>query len=515
MKVHKMAEKGSKYARKKARIAEAKKAQEQAVSAGNEKFLDVIYNDVDYVKVFQSLSLLDQIKAYRTLKRLMEGLNKTDLSESDKLLGKMAEYKLEKINAIAGLKLEEKRHYALSQDELHIIRMDCYGTVDARPNHQLSDFYKGILKRPLSKKTAVKDYNLDNAPAWKIFRQFDSFRNIEPDICRYMAKKRINPDIITVMGIKDFSDLIFNTFRTDKSQIKVSFCKEDPPRNAFVKAMANKYGSRIAEILRSENIDERYIHSLLSAMKNYGSSDTSHIIITETYFTPRVLTDLAKAKIPCDEYQIGDKIPQTLINTLMREDKGILLAARDENGNRLQPEKFPSFEVHHKTAVMESGRLAYIAMVNYRNNFVLTGSDLHRHVLHGFDILSSSGSKEAYHRRLEFIKPNITFMFGFTPDKQIECNWNQGRAYINKSETDIANIVSYDAVMSELLEKRKAYLSDSAVDAFDLDDVVKSIKRKHHKELKLKKHTVSKKDMNKVKIDNVMGKIITRSKKSR
>ena len=100
MKVHKMAEKGSKYARKKARIAEAKKAQEQAVSAGNEKFLDVIYNDVDYVKVFQSLSLLDQIKAYRTLKRLMEGLNKTDLSESDKLLGKMAEYKLGQIETI-------------------------------------------------------------------------------------------------------------------------------------------------------------------------------------------------------------------------------------------------------------------------------------------------------------------------------------------------------------------------------------------------------------------------------
>lgn len=510
-----MAEKGSKYARKKQRIKDKEEEKQRKEMAGGEKFLEVVYNDAEFLHIFHELSLPEQIKAYRTLKRLMEGLNAAHLSETDRSLGEMAEFKLEKINAVAGLKLEERRYYGLSKEELHLIRMDCYGTVDARPNHQLSDFYKGILKKPLSKKAAVKDYNLDNAPAWKIFRQFDSFRNIEPDICRYMAKKRINPDIITVMGIKDFSDLIFNTFRTDKSQIKVSFCKEDPPRNAFVKAMANKYGSRIAEILRSENIDERYIHSLLSAMKNYGSSDTSHIIITETYFTPRVLTDLAKAKIPCDEYQIGDKIPQTLINTLMREDKGILLAARDENGNRLQPEKFPSFEVHHKTAVMESGRLAYIAMVNYRNNFVLTGSDLHRHVLHGFDILSSSGRKEAYHRRLEFIKPNITFMFGFTPDKQIECNWNQGRAYINKSETDIANIVSYDAVMSELLENRQKYLSETEVESFDLDNVVKSIKNKRHKEIKLKKHNPTQTELKKLKKTELINKILNKKSKTR
>lgn len=514
MKVKQMAEKGSKYARKKARIA-AQQAEKQIEPASHEPFLDVIYNDTDYLDIFHKLSLPDQIKAYRTLKRLMEGLNKADLSEADKSLGQMAERKLEKINAVAGLKLEEKRHYALSPEELHLIRMDCYGAVDKRPSHQLSDFYKGILRRPLSKKAAIKDYNLDNAPAWKVFRQFGSFRKIEPDICRYMAKTRINPEILTVMGIKDFSDLIFNTFCTDKNQIKVSFSKVDPPRNAFVKAMANKYGSRMAEILRAENIDERYIRSLISAMKNYGAADASRIIITETNFTPRVLTDLAKAKIPCDDYHIGDKIPQPLINALMHEDKGILLAARDENGNLLQSENFPSFEVHHKTAVMESGRLAYIAMVNYRNNFVLTSSGLHRHVLHGFDILTSSGAKEAYHRRLEFTNPNITFMFGFTSDKQIECNWNHGRAYAHKSEEDIKNIVSYDKVMAELIENRRAYLNDSPVESFDLDDVVKSIKRKHHKDRKIKPHQINKADLKKSDMKNFVSKIISKSKKSR
>lgn len=508
-----MAAKGSKYARKKAKIA-AGKPGEQLAPSGEEEFLDVIYDDVGFLGVFHRLPFSEQIKAYRTLKRLMEALNNPDLSPADRALAKMAEYKLEKINAAAGLKLEEKRHHALSPDELHLIRMDCYGTVDIRPSHQLSDFYKKMSRHPLNKKMAAKDYNLDNAPAWKIYRQFGSFRKIEPDIRRYMAKKRLNPEIITLMGVRDFSDIIFKTFCTDKNQAKVAFAK-DNPRTSFVKSMANRHGDRIAEILRSENMDERYIQSLLSAMKNYGASDASRLIVTEIYFTPRVLADLAKNKIPCKGYKVGDKIPQELINTLMHEDKGLLLVARDENGDKLKTDAFPSFEVHHKTAVMESGRLAYIAMVNYPNNFLLTSSNIHRHVLHGYDILSTTGHKEAYHRRLELTNPNISFMFGFTHASQIECNWNQGRTYNHKKDTDIKYIVSYDNVMAELTENRKNYLCNTHVDEFNLDNVVKSIKRKHSKDMKLKKHAYSKSDLAKAKKDVILKKIITKNKNSR
>ena len=192
-----------------------------------------------------------------------------------------------------------------------------------------------------------------------------------------------------------------------------------------------------------------------------------------------------------------------------------MLAARDENGNPLVSEKFPDFEVHHKTAVMESGRLAYIAMVNYRNNFVLTTTDVHHHVLHGFDILSSSGRTETYHRRLEFKDSDITFMFGFTPDKQIAYNWSSSRDYARKVEEDIENIISYAAINAELAENRQKYLSETAVEAFDLDDVVKSIKSKHHKEIKLKKHNLSKTELKKLSKTEFLDKILNKKCKTR
>lgn len=515
MKVQKMAEKGSKYARKKQRIKDKEEEKQRKEMAGGEKFLEVVYNDAEFLHIFHELSLPEQIKAYRTLKRLMEGLNAAHLSETDRLLGEMAEFKLEKINAVAGLKLEERRYYGLSKDELHLIRMDCYGTVDARPNHQLSDFYKEFIRNTLKDKPSVADYDLNNSPAWKLYRQFDSFRKIEPNICEYMAQKGINPKAVEVMGVYDFSDVIFKTFRTDENQIKVSFKKGDSPRNAYVKALARKYGDRIAEILRTENYDERYIQSLLSAMKNYGVSDKSRIIITETNFTPRVLADLAAENISCGKYKVGDKIPQALVKRLMKADKGGLLTARDANGHKLVSENFPDFEVHHKTAVMESGRLAYIAMVNYRNNFVLTPTDVHRHVLHGFDILTSSGSKESYHRRLEFLDSDVTFMFGFTSDKQIAYNWSRSRDYVRKVEEDIENIVSYEAINSELAETRQKYLSETEVESFDLDDVVKSIKSKHHKEIKLKKNNLSKTELKKLSKTEFLDKILNKKCKTR
>lgn len=515
MKVQEMVEKGSKYARKKQRIKDKEEEKQRKEMAGGEKFLEVVYNDTEFLHIFHELSLPEQIKAYRTLKRLMEGLNAAHLSETDRSLGEMAEFKLEKINAVAGLKLEERRYYGLSKDELHLIRMDYYGTVDARPNHQLSDFYKDFIRNPLTDKPSAEDYDLSQSPAWKLYRQFDSFRKIEPDICNYMAQKGIDPKAVTVMGIHDFSDVIFKTFRTDENQIKVSFKKGDSPRNAYVKALARKHGDRIAEILRTENYDERYIQSLLSLMKNYGVSDKSRLIITETNFTPRVLTDLAQANISCAKYKIGDKIPQALVKRLMKADKGKLLAARDENGNPLVSEKFPDFEVHHKTAVMESGRLAYIAMVNYRNNFVLTPTDVHHHVLHGFDILSSSGRTETYHRRLEFKDSDITFMFGFTSDKQIAYNWSSSRDYARKVEEDIENIISYAAINTELAENRQKYLSETAVEAFDLDDVVKSIKSKHHKEIKLKKNNLSKTELKKLSKTEFLDKILNKKCKTR
>ena len=83
-------------------------------------------------------------------------------------------------------------------------------------------------------------------------------------------------------------------------------------------------------------------------------------------------------------------------------EKGELIVARDENGKKIYGSQFPSFEVHHKRAVSTSGDLTNTASINYRDNLCLVLSDIHTHVLHGFDFISDS-KRDSYSRRTEFI----------------------------------------------------------------------------------------------------------------
>lgn len=473
-----MASKGSKYARKHAKEVEIADEELPKMSDEDESFLGVIYDDITFLRTFQKLNLTDQIKAYRTLKRLAEPKDVKHLRASDKLLAKTSKYKLEQINLAAGLRLEEKQHYALSADELHVIRMDCYGAVDERPQHQLSSYYKYFLKNKPTKQQPFKAYNLDDAPAWQIFRQFRNFRKIEREIKQYMVKSHLHPQALKVMGVRDFSDVIFKAFSAKSKNGKSFFVKGDAPRNAFVKKMSHKFADKITKLLRGENLDERYIKSLLSAMQTFGTTDAEKIIVTENTFTPRVLKDLAKAKIDISGYKVGDEIPQALVKSLMSLDKGFILAARDNNGNTLKSTDFPSFEVHHKTAVLESGSLAFVAMVNYESNYVLVPSEIHHHVLHGFDRLSSAAHKEAYHRRLEFIDPDVTFMSGLSKEKQICFDWSNKPSYKEHFKEDSQYIVSYDDIMGRLSINRREYMDNNKSVEFDVDSVVQVIRHK-------------------------------------
>ncbi|MBQ7304215.1 MAG: hypothetical protein IJW75_04795, partial [Alphaproteobacteria bacterium] len=168
-----MAKKGSKYARKHLFDEPSKQRNEFE----GEAFYEVIYDDHLFLDVFSGLELLEQIKAYQVLKKLAETSVK-GVSRAEKKLILNSRDKLDAINKSAGLKTEEMLRYPLSADEHHIIRMDCYGMVDYRPNHQLSSFYKDILKHPLDERLSPNDYDLENAPMWKVFRQFKNFRKI-------------------------------------------------------------------------------------------------------------------------------------------------------------------------------------------------------------------------------------------------------------------------------------------------------------------------------------------------
>lgn len=466
-----MAAKGSKYARKhNVEIIEEPEKEEGA-------FLEVIYDDYDYLKTFNYLPLPEQIKAYQTLKKLAE----TNKPRNRELTYKSKE-KLNKINESAGMERREMLCYPLSPDEHHLIRMDCYGTIDSRPTHQLSKFYKEFLKKPMAGKLPVTYYNFDLSPSWQLFRQFENFRSIETDLKIFLSKNHIHPDVLKVMGVRDFSDLIFRAFQKNPTDMKVSFVEESE-RNLFVKQLATEHGDQITRILYRDGIDERYIASLINAMKLYGATDSEKITITELYFTPQVLTSLRKADIPVEDYDCGDKIPQDLINYLISHDKGLLLAARDDNGDILEANQFPSFEVHHKVAVSEGGQLPLIAAANYASNFLLVEKNIHHYVLHGSDKLMVANGKESYRCRMEFKEEGdgYIFMYGFNSETQLKADLTNTIAYQKRMRDDIRYQVSYEDVMLQLNENRKHFChQEKTKPEFDVDGVVRILRHKYN-----------------------------------
>ncbi len=463
-----MAAKGSKYARKHLKeISEEKKPDTE------DTFLDVIYDDISYLETFDALSLDNQIKAYKVLKALSEMYPTT---AEERTLASISQHKMNSINMRAGLEIAQNPHYAMSADELHVIRMDCYGCVDARRPHLLSPYYNHFSKNKLSKPLPPENYNLETAPSWKIFRQFKSFRDIENKLKEYMAHQRLNPEMLKIISVQDFSDIIFNAFKQNAKDKKAIFAPSK--RNQFVKDIAREKGDELSAIMQAQGVDKRYINSLLNAMKHFGITDANRVIVTEPYFTKRVLTDLKRAKIPCEEYNIGDPVPQALVDELIYADKGYLLVAREKNGTILDKTNFPSFEVHHKVAVSESGRLGHISKVNYRRNFLLVSSKLHIEVLHAFDKLSKTQSAETYQRRLEFTDPSAAFMYGFRKENQIQLNWQDTPEEKKIEEEDEKYLVSYDEVSHELQENRTPN-NKANEQSIDVKIVIEYIRNKH------------------------------------
>ncbi len=421
----------------------------EVLPINHEAFLDVIYEDYNYLETFNALDADQQLKAWQTLKKLSES-NEKKMHH----FAVQCAQKLEAINEQTGLVKREMLSYPLSADEHHLIRMDCYGCVDRRPIHQLSDVYRHMIKKPMAEKLPLNYYKLGTAPSWQLFRQFQNFRRIEKDLMMYLSNHRINPDILKIMGVRDFSDLIFKTFQKNNDDIKVKFVEGDSYRTMFVKDMARIHGDQIAEIMLNNGVDERYVYSLLNAMKYYGNCEAGKIVITERYFTERTLHDLKKAGIAGD-FEEGQMIPQHLIDYLIAQDQGYLLAARNKDGSLLNAGNFPSFEVHHKVAVSESGRLPNLAVVNYPNNFLLVSRKMHTYVLHSSDKLSVTKGKESYRCRMEFQDPEIAFMFGFKPQDMFNHDWTNDFHYQKQALDDKRLLVSYDSIQETLSANRK------------------------------------------------------------
>ena len=536
-----MAEKGSKFARKQKRLnptgtQRSKSSKEISVlaavsdiNAEESAVLSVVYDDVSFVSTFHSLSYENQIAAYQVLVQLSRPSNHDNESRNDAL------FKLERIAQSIGLEFTEKQDCFLSKDERHIIRMDFYGAIDrlkeSEQKRKLSKPYMELMSTPLKKRHRTEDYDFASAPMWPLFARFNSFRKIEKKLKQYLVKKRIDPKILSLMDVRDFSDLISKTFQKSLKQVKLeklkSFLKsemhlrsylvdhhinpdvfaglslkihkdlatlpddenvfemkahfEEPisVRKNFVRAIVDRYGEEIKENMLAKGYDKRYVLSVLSAMKKYGATKTEKLVITETHFTDRIIKDLKKFKINC--FKKGEPIPQVLVDYLIEGGQGDLIAARNEEGQKILAADFPSFEVHHKHAVSGSGDLSNIASINYPDNLCLVFEKIHTHVLHGMDIIVSEKQRDSYSRRTEFINDDVIIMAGLNKEDQLSYSFTDSNGYKKRQKQDSANYASYAECYAELLKNQSTYKPTDVVTPtkkeFDINSVVSYISK--------------------------------------
>jgi len=449
----------------------------------DDPFLAIIYSKKGYVEKFHTLEYEEQMKAYQTLAKLASDSNTNEESKFD------AFKKLKHIMRSIGLEFVEKQDYYLSKDERMIIRMDFYGTIDrmkeGERKRKLSKPYLDLMANPLKKRPKMADYDFNTAPMWPLFARFKSFRRIEKNLKQYLVKNKVDPKILSLMNIRDFSDLIVQTFEKDNSDLKIEFQKPISVRKNFVKSIAEEHGDEIEAKLLAKGYDRRYILSMLNAMRRFGATKTDKLIITEINFTDRTLKELRKNKIECKGYKKGDPIPQDLIDYLIDNNKGDLIAAYDNEGHRLYGPEFPSFEVHHKHAVSSGGDLSNIASINYKDNLCLVLEDIHSFVLHGMDIVQDD-KRDAYSRRTEFIDDDVIFMAGLEQTDQIHCSYinTSGRKKHEKEDSRIH--VSYNECLAKLEQNQENYMSHHMIQkrnkkVFDVDAVVAMVNESYNK----------------------------------
>ena len=211
------------------------------------------------------------------------------------------EYKQELITLLKqyGITYVEKYHYPLSKDEKHIIRIDFFGRVNQPRMTDLSAIYKKYLspsQKSISKENtaansstkkkrgkrkehteepffqtttyALSEYNLAESEAWKLYRLFPRFHNLEHKMLQTIQNLHISPEDLKKLSVYDFSDILYRTFcKKEGSQDAHLFLGA---RQAFIKDIFKKNEKWIRTYLQRLNVHPRYIDALIKSAQSKG-----------------------------------------------------------------------------------------------------------------------------------------------------------------------------------------------------------------------------------------------------
>ena len=457
-----MGQKGSKYARKhqtaSPKINEQKSAApHQAIkdklSEDNQIIWDILSEPYNFEKSFLSLSYLQQIRMVTTLDEIIKNQEKNPSRGLAAEFANMAQVHLNKIHMLTASSIDNGNFEPLADDEKRIIRMDCYGKINKRPDHQLSPIYKFFKQPQNAVKAKFTDYDLDNSPSWRVFKQFESFRSIEFKIKCYLYRQSLNPDALKAMTVNDYCDVIYNTFvKADSHGVAHFIPHEKNIRVRLVKAFMRHCGKQFEQQLINKGNDPRCAASLCNAMRRFGHTDIDTLSVTETHYTPRVLADLAKAGYDVSKVKAGDEIAQSFVNQLIDENKESLILARNENGQLISKHKLPRLEVHHKHAVQFTSSNGYLAKANYPHNLLLVDSLMHKSYYHLFDRVYKQNQMNNFYSRLNADNPYMISILGFNERDSAYFDFENTPAFQKREAEDQKHVVNYLQEMEKRLQ---------------------------------------------------------------
>ena len=447
-----MRQKGSKYARKH-RVEIPKGTNEtlfphdsirQKISDNDRVVWDILCEPDHFEKRFLKLTYPQQILMVVTLHDIIKLQEKKKQSGYAREFADMAEQHLQSIHKLTGSSLDEGIYEPLSHDEKRIIRMDCYGKIDLRKSYQLSPLYKYFKKNENLKQSKLAEYDLNNSPSWRVFRQFQSFRSISLKIKQFLYKSKINPDALKVMTVSDFCDVIYNAYKKHDGDRSAAFIPlEKGIRIRLIRSFIEKCGNTFRMQLLQHGNDPRCVDSLCNALQRFGHCDTSSLIVTENYYTPRILKDLKRAGYDVSKIHVGDEIPKSFINKLIDINKSDLILARDEEGRLLDKSRLPKLELHHKHAVQFSVSNGYLACANYPHNLVLVDSAMHAKYYHLFDRIIKQEKMNNYFSRLNINSATAISIMGFNHNDTIHYDFEQTKEFQKRRAEDKLYVVNY------------------------------------------------------------------------
>lgn len=499
-----MRQKGSKYARKH-RVEIPEPANEalfphdsirQKISDNDRVVWDILCEPDHFEKRFSKLTYPQQILMVVTLHDIISLQEKKKQSGYAREFAAMAEQHLQSIHKLTGSSLDEGIYEPLSNDEKRIIRMDCYGKIDWRKSYQLSALYKYFKKSENFKQSKLSDYDLNNSPSWRVFRQFQSFRSISLKIKQFLYKSKINPDALKVMTVSDFCDVIYNAYKKHDGDRSAAFIlPENSIRIRLIRSFIQKCGNEFRMQLLQHGNDPRCVDSLCNALQRFGHCDTGSLLVTETYYTPRILKDLKRAGYDVAKIHIGDEIPQPFINELIDANKADLILARDESGKLLDKSRLPKLELHHKHAVQFSVSNGYLARANYPHNLVLVDSVMHAKYYHLFDRIVKQEKMNNYFSRLNINSATAISIIGFNRNDTICYDFEQTKEFQKRQAEDKFHVVNYLKEMEkrslneiEIMEKYNIpYLNNSNTTHSRTEDISEKIDENSENIKKFKK----------------------------